>query len=235
MDHRIVAAVANNAAWCGLVCRAQGIGVEQRDGLWVAARRPPALYPDAITLASDVSAGRVLRAVGERSPCAVKDSFAKLPLDEHGFEELFTAQWFFRAPTDARHAPGARRWSVVATPRGLTRWMSAARLGEVIPAGLLNEPSVRFLALCDKADVIAGAVLSRTGPVVGVSNVFATRVAAEAVWAALPHSVAAVVPGLPLVGYERGDALAAALASGFKPIADLRIWGRDAADSSDRD
>jgi hypothetical protein len=66
----------------------------------------------------------------------------------------------------------------------------------------------------------AGAVANRTGPVVGVSNVFTTTIAADEAWAGLPHALAAVFPSLPLVGYEHGEALAA----GFTEVGALRVW-----------
>ena len=77
----------------------------------------------------------------------------------------------------------------------------------------------------DRAD----AVLTRTDPVVGVSNVFAADPASDDGWADLPAVVARHVPGLPLVGYERGVDPEAAQRHGFTPIGPLRVWVPPAA------
>lgn len=42
---------ANNADWCGLVCRTHGIASEFNEEAWTAPTRLPPLYPDAVTLA----------------------------------------------------------------------------------------------------------------------------------------------------------------------------------------
>jgi hypothetical protein len=43
------------------------------------------------------------------------------------------------------------------------------------------------------------------------------------------RAVAALGPGLPIVGYERGEDLAAARAAGFRVLGPLRIWARGSA------
>ena len=43
------------------------------------------------------------------------------------------------------------------------------------------------------------------------------------------RAVAALRPGLPIVGYERGEDLAAARRAGFTVLAPLRIWARGSA------
>ena len=85
-------AVANNADWCGLVCRAHGIATRIETGFWVAAERSPELYLDAVTLSPGVEVGEVLEAVDDGPGCSVKDSFADLDLGPYGFEELFEAR-----------------------------------------------------------------------------------------------------------------------------------------------
>jgi hypothetical protein len=71
----------------------------------------------------------------------------------------------------------------------------------------------------------AGAVARLGSGVVDVSNVHA--VAGYSVdWAELAGVIGARFPDRPLVGYEREDALDAALAGGFAAIGDLRVWLR---------
>ena len=57
-----------------------------------------------------------------------------------------------------------------------------------------------------------------------MSNVFRRRAEERGLGAAA--TIAADFPSLPLVGYEHGDSLAAAVAGGFTEIGALRIWLR---------
>ena len=58
---------------------------------------------------------------------------------------------------------------------------------------------------------------------VGISNVFGD----ESAWAGCLAFAATHFPGMPFVGYERGDDLAAARRHGFEPAGPLRVWIRD--------
>lgn len=72
---------------------------------WLALRRSPPFYPDAVSLTErprDILAGIDL------SPgCSVKDSFATLDLAPAGFEVLFDAEWIYREPVES---PGPSRY-----------------------------------------------------------------------------------------------------------------------------
>ena len=97
-----------------------------------------------------------------------------------------------------------------------------ARLGRaaraVRPALLAD---AQFLAARRDGEIAAGAILNRTGDVVGISNVSATTA-----WPGAVATAAGLYPGLPLVGYEAGDDLAAARRHGFEVIGPLRVWMR---------
>ncbi|MFV2099342.1 hypothetical protein ACFHWS_11800 [Micromonospora sp. LOL_013] len=70
-----------------------------------------------------------------------------------------------------------------------------------------------------------GFVLTCDGDVVGLSNLFAADSGEQSDVRATAITEAAVhIPGLPLVGYERGDDLARARAHGFAPVGALRVW-----------
>lgn len=223
VDDRVLAAVQNNASWCALVCRSRGLPTVSSDRLWVAPEGSPRLYPDAITLAPGLTAGEVLRDVRVRAGCSVKDSFADLELGPHGFVELFQASWVFREAASVQSRPRLR-WGVITTEDELTRWSAAADLGELFGPGLLRDRTVRFLSVSDDQGGGGGAIVNRTGPLLGVSNVFTTGISLDAMWPDLPAAVAESFDRLPLVGYEHGDQLAFARAGGFAPIAPLRVW-----------
>jgi hypothetical protein len=223
VDGRVLAAAENNARWCDLVCRSHGVPTAMRRGRWVALRRAPPLYPDAVTLRPGVVAEDVLRSVQDGPGCSVKDSFADLDLGPFGFGELFSAQWIFREPSVGRLS---LPWALVETAEGLAEWAQAAGTPRMPHEDLLRDPAVRVLAARGPGGVRAGAIASRTASVVGVSNVFAADIAADEVWAGLTSTLAGLFPRLPLVGYEHGDGLRPALAGGFTAIGALRVWVR---------
>jgi len=139
-----------------------------------------------------------------------------------------------RTPESATHR--ALDWSVVKDAAGLARWEAAwagLHEGEVVPGserifrrGLLHEPGVALLAGAREGQIVAVAAANQTGDVVGLSNVFAPAEDEAAVWAGVVGFAAALFPGRPLVGYERGDDLAQARAAGFRPVGPLRVWAR---------
>ena len=222
VDDRVRQAADNNAQWCDLVCRSHGVPTARERGLWVALRRPPMLYPDAVTLSPDLAAEDVLQSVQDGPGCSVKDSFGTLDLAPMGFDQFFRAQWIYSEPASPSRTV-TPAWSVVETDEDFDEWTHAAGLSGILRRELLTDPSVRFLSTPG-----AGAVVNRTGSVVGVSNVFTTAIAIDEAWAGIAAAVAGVFPQLPLVGYERGDALHAALAAGFAQVGPLRVWLRPA-------
>lgn len=111
VDDRLSHAVQNNARWCDLVCQSVGIPTELRRSVWVALRRGPSLYRDAITLSSHVTADEVAQAIVAGWGCSVKDSFADLDLEKHGFEVLFEGRWIYRPPADPSATTSAGVWS----------------------------------------------------------------------------------------------------------------------------
>ena len=223
MDDRVLYAADNNARWCDMVCRSLGIPTAMQDGLWVALGHTPDLYPDGVTLLPGTTAEDVLGAVQAGPGCSVKDSFAALDLTQMGFSELFQAQWIFREPGPSRQSH-ALDWTVVETDEGLHEWAQAAGLSGTLRSDLLREPSVRILAALGPDGLKAGAIANQTGMVVGVSNVFTTTITAEEAWAGIVDALGVIFPSLPLMGYERGEGLQPALASGFTEIGDLRVW-----------
>ncbi|WP_371675811.1 hypothetical protein [Streptomyces sp. NBC_01276] len=232
----VLAAARNNAEWVAAVCRDGAFS----GSVWSSARRTPPLYPDAVSLTPEASAQEVVAGIDTGSPgCSVKDSFASLDLAPAGFEVLFEAQWIHRPAGPAgRPAPGTQ-WSEVRTAAELDAWEAAwdgAASTGLFHADLLARDLV-FLAGRSGGRIVAGAVASAGGGVVGVSNLFTVdgahgagsdpdgaAAAVGAAWAAVLEAVAARWPGLPVVGYEQGEDLDAAVRAGFTPIGPLRVW-----------
>jgi hypothetical protein len=233
------AAARNNAEWCAAMCRSHDIPSTFGETIWSSSRRCPRYYPDAITLHPDAGAGDLLPRLDLSVPgCAVKDSFAVLDLTPHGFVEVFTAQWI-RRPAGAPDPVPARTLRVehVTAAAGLDLWCAAWSGGaddarDVFRPALLDEPEALVLGFHDDAGVVGGVVLNRSAAAVGLSNVFAADAAdaadAVTVWASAITAATSRFPGLPLVGYEHGDDLGAALATGFTGLGPLRVWAHEA-------
>ena len=219
MDARLPWAVRNNANWCDLVCRSHGIKTRFGPDLWATAERAPNLHPDAITLRNHVPEEDVLAAIAPGPGASVKDSYAELDLGDHGFDELFEARWIAADPS-----PAQTEWTSVRTQTEFAEWTRAGGLTKILGPELLQSAEVRFLAARDQRGISAGAVANRTGPVVGVTNMFATSITEDEAWAAIPAAVNAVFPNAPIVGYEPTTGLRAAIAAGFSDLGPLRVW-----------
>jgi hypothetical protein len=76
--------------------------------------------------------------------------------------------------------------------------------------------------------VVAGGMFYRAEGVVGLTNVVAEAGDAVAVWHSLILLAAQTFPRLPVVGYESGTELQAALDAGFELGDPLRVWVRSA-------
>jgi hypothetical protein len=93
------------------------------------------------------------------------------------------------------------------------------------PKGLAD-PDIAFFAGIEGRKVVMGAIAHRTSGVVGLSNEFVHAGEPADAWADLLKCTHDAFPGLPVVGYLRGDGLQPAIDVGFEPIGALRIWER---------
>ncbi|MDT9690761.1 hypothetical protein Q5762_20920 [Streptomyces sp. P9(2023)] len=229
----ITEAVLNNAVWCEAMCRAHGSPGAFGPRAWTNARRTPLYYPDAVTLTADASVRDVLEGVDgidRSSPGAsVKDSFARLDLSAEGFQPLFEARWIHRpAGLPAPATPDGERWRVIDTPAELGDWARAWSGGDPDEAALfrtelLADPATTVVAgYGTDGRIVGGAVLSESGRVTGVSNVFTADGSDPATtWAGC---LGLVRDGRAVVGYESGDDLPPARAAGFEELGALRVW-----------
>lgn len=224
------AAVINNARWCDAVCRSHGYPGEITGRLWVSARHALPFYPNAITLALDVTAAEATDGQDPSRPYSVKDSFARLDLSTCGLTPLFDASWIaLPVPPDG----GDPSWDIVTTPGELARWETAWAGGGNVTGlfrpGLLADPRCAILACRRDGALVGGATAYTSDAVTGILNVFNSGIGAGPLWAGVVRAVATIRPGLPVVGYESGEDLAAARRAGFAVLGPLRIWARRSA------
>ena len=230
-NHPTVAdAARNNAEWCAAMCASHGVPSSFGTDAWAAHLRSPDLYPDTVTLEATTTVGQLLPRVDAGPDCSIKDSFATLEHLPPGFRILFEAEWIGREPASTDDA--TKEWTPITDANELRSW-EAAWADDDAPTdlfrpALLDDPAVVILAERVNQAIVAGAVLNRAAGVVGVSNFFTNALDREAEWANAIASTAAHFPDAPLVGYERGDDLAAALRNGFVAMGPLRVWINDA-------
>lgn len=220
-DPRVALAARNNAEWCDAVARSWEAQSRFEAEIWINPGEAPPFYPNAVTLAPTET---VPQAIAEAADgFAVKDSFAVLDLAPLGFEPLFDAMWIWRDPQPVSQSDPAT-WRILRDADSLARWEAAWRGGEpaldLFRPALLAERDHAFVAGEVGGRIVAGGVASRSGDVVGISNLFGpTELTAGCLTAAEGFA-----PGLPIVGYETGPALEAMKAQGFQAAAPLIVW-----------
>ena len=224
------AAVINNARWCDAVCRSHGYPGEFGGRLWISAGHALPFYPNAITLSPDVTASEATASQDPARSFAIKDSFARLDMAPHGLTRLFDAEWIALSPPPDGQTQG---WDTVATQGELAQWEAAwAGGGDVtglFQSALLADPDCAILACHRDGSLVGGATTYTTDGVTGILNVFKIGIAARELLTSVVRAVAALRPGLPIVGYEQGEDLEAARAAGFRVLGPLRVWARGSA------
>ena len=138
-----------------------------------------------------------------------------------------TQRWRPRCPTFA-----GSRWSRAGLDDWELSWAGAPvdpkspSLARVFLPALLADDNVAFIAAYQGHRLVAGAIAHRAANVVGWSNLFVPTVQADRFRGECLAQVVRAFPGLPVVGYEAGEALARACTLGFGTVGPLRVWVR---------
>jgi hypothetical protein len=174
----------------------------------------PRFYPNVVTLAHDEAAlaeqrGTIDILAKSNLPgrWAVKDSFNTLDLARRGFDVLLEASWI--------------RCEMLMTAATSDIVWQRETSGGTWP---FDDPGFAMFTGRRGFRAVAGGMLYRSDGVVGLSNVVAEAADAVAVWRSLILLSAQTFPRLPLVGYESGGELAAALDAGFEIGDPVRVW-----------
>jgi hypothetical protein len=228
----IAAATADNAHWCDTVCRTHAIDATFAADAWTAAARTPPLYSDAVTLAPGCDAEALLARIDSGPGSSVKDSFCDLDLSAHGYAVLFHGTWVGRPAGAGPAAAPELDWRRVASTDDFAAWEEAWFASEAEPGprpllpALLDVPTVTILAGLDAGRVRAGAVVTTSAGVAGVSNWFAPEGLDEEPWRGVISLVGSMVPDIPLVGWD-GGTMDAPIAIEIVRLGPLRVWLRD--------
>src|SRR5690242_14334490 len=165
------------------------------------------------------------------APWSIKDSFATLDLAPLGFEPLFDAEWISRDPSPVPRSEGGHvEWRRVTSAAELDVWEAAWRDNgsptdrRVFLPALLADPTVALFGASRDAEIVAGCAANRSADAVGFSNFFVAGGDDEDLTAGALAAVSGFGDGLPVVGYEWGDALGRGQRLGFEAVGPLRVW-----------
>jgi hypothetical protein len=239
MKRSITALAAhNNALWCDAVCRAHDRPGEFHETLWFTRLGAPRFYPDVVTIGGIEAAPAQTEAIAalvgstRQREWSVKDSFQSLDLQSLGFEPLFDAEWIALSAQLPDMGRTQYRPTIMTSTAGLIAWeqswageeVNAAEISgpRVFMPRLLADTNVVFVSVQGDDGIVGGGILNRGAEVVGLSNLFGSAI--DVVWRSLVATASEIFPGLPLVGYEHGDELAAAHRAGFATVGPLRVW-----------
>ncbi|MBD0380980.1 hypothetical protein [Paenibacillus sedimenti] len=103
----------------------------------------------------------------------------------------------------------------------IEEWTIASGLQKVIKPKLLERKDVKIF-MRELNGELSGFIANLSANAVGISNVFSNS--NKIIWSDIVPIVSTYFPGIPMVGYENGDDLTAAILSGWTTIGPLRIW-----------
>ena len=220
-DPRAFMAARNNADWYAMMWDIHGLRYTL-DGDGFRAIDPPMPFHGwAVVTAPDASIRDIIAPTIGKRGFAVKDASGTYDLSDVGLVKLFDATWLWHAPDVVADVAD---WEHIASPDALSRWEDAWRGTQPLdqrqfPEQILNRSDVRIWGRQIKGGYDAGVIANLSADCVGVSNCFGTdaRPAATALCASFGQ-------GKPLVGYERGEDLAEALAAGWQETGPLAVW-----------
>lgn len=226
----------NNAVWHDTVCRSHGVPGEFQKAAWINLGLIPAYYANAVTLVAEaveeqLTAARLILEARSNDAVGFKDSFSRLDLGPLGFRALFRAHWIVGPPAETRTPVAGVSFTPIADETSLREWEAA--WGETPATGtpvyrpsLLDDANVKVIGARRGGRIVAGVIANRTSRVVGLTNLFVRDLDPDKVRRGLVDAASRAFPGIPLVGYERGDALDAMRRLGFRRLDPLTVWVR---------
>jgi len=228
---------ANNADLYQAIFRAHALPDNRNAAMWWSEEISPPYYSNLTTLDPEAydtqwaAVDRLKYTLGR--PFSVKDAFRRMNLESQGFQLLLEAAWIWgelghatRSPTGAMPAG----WLHISDDAALEAWEGAWAAGgspanrRIFPPAILDDPNIGVLGRVAGQGFDAGCIVNLSPGVAGLSNVFSIAEPASGIFETAACAATAFAPGLPLVGYERGEAFKAAIATGFKSVGKLRIW-----------
>jgi hypothetical protein len=186
-----------------------------------------------VTLSPDAGAYDVLGRIDPGDGASIKDSWSRLDLTGEDFARLVVGEWLWwnpSAPPDVN--PDVRVWRRVTSAHemaGWTRsWAQDPEDEAILRPALLDEPGVHVLAAHDSdgpdLDPVAGCIVNETDRVAGLSNTFSADRDEERAWRGAVAAAQRLVGALPLVGWDAGAGVTAAVSAGAERLGPLTVW-----------
>jgi hypothetical protein len=234
---RLEHAVWNNVMWYEAVTGAYGIQGELSEHHWSSADAVPPYYSNLVTRTHGEDGTRAqLRRIRElaasppKPDWGLKDSFARLELEELGLRVLFDAHWFGLEAGAASEPETDVELAPVESAAELERWERAWQLSSpapglrIFPPALLSHADVAFLAARRGTQLIGGAATNLSEGCVGLSNVFALDELSAAFHRDCARAAQRLCPERAVVGYGSRSELDDLAALGFRDLGPLRVW-----------
>ncbi len=239
---KVELAVLNNVHWYESIFSAQALTSETDGRVWRSHAAPPPFHSNLVVIAPNTTETDIEAYAADieqqrpKTGWCLKDSYAALDLAPLGCSMLFAADWIWHDPVPAANATIKPHlaWIRLATPSALAEWEKAwsgdttneteGPQTRQFPDSLLASPDHAFFAGVLDGKILAGGIANRSPGAVGLSNIFAPPEFLGETWTLLLTAIAAAFPGVPIVGYERGDDLNMARSAGFVSIGKLRVW-----------
>jgi hypothetical protein len=225
LDFLLQSAIRNNVNWCEKVSELHGGSHLIKGNVWGLTTKAPKFYPDLITTDQSVTTQEAVEFIGNREILSIKDSFSNIDMSLFGFKILFEAEWICHEAVSVPLSDSTD-WRPIQTEEEVVNWTTACGLEDIITADLIRDPEVVIFGeggLNDKR----GFIVNQGAKTIGVSNVFSKNPSNHEHWSEIPQIVSTKFPRLPLVGYEHGEDLKAALKFGWKSMGPLRVWIKD--------
>jgi hypothetical protein len=234
---RLVLAARNNALWCDTVCRTHGLIGVLDDVAWTSPRRTPPYYPDAVTVSPDATEYNLLARIDPGDGASIKDSWSRLDLTAEDFARLVVGDWLWWTPSGLAGSlePGGaladgRVWRRVTTADDLVAWTRAWSSDPddagILRPELLDVPGVHALAASGPGDgvITAGCTVNVTDGIAGVSNTFSADGDEERTWRGAVAAANDLIGAMPLVGWDAGSGVEAAVSAGAERLGPLTVW-----------
>ncbi|MDH4061831.1 MAG: hypothetical protein OEU94_13555 [Aquincola sp.] len=211
-----------------MMCDIHRLRYDRSEIAFLALDTPPPYHSWMTTLdpTADKALLELISQNLDRPGFGLKDAFHCLELRPHGLIEYFSATWIW---ADTLRPASTIGWTRVTSPDDLLRWEAAWKDGgspsdqRQFPANILDRPDVFIWGRTAAGGFDAGVVANLSSDCVGLSNCFGRDA-----FPAAATLCAELAQDLPIVGYERGDDLGAALDTGFEATGLLRVWVKPA-------
>jgi len=222
-----------------LITKGHGKSGHFESGLWCNTNQVPLFYPNIITLDQKIGEAQkdiidTITRINPKDNWAIKDSYAKLELEEDGFFELFESQWFYRSPElDLPKISAEKRQIVkIETETDLLLWEKAWSKHQpitpveasIFPKSLLSKPDVVILASIQGDEFISGLIANKTDDVIGISNLFGLSLFEHEKMVPLLGVIWESLGRKSFVGYESSEDIERAVEWGFEAIGALKVW-----------